>query len=202
MSNGHLKKHIILVDLENVQPRDVAQLRGGAVTTMVFCGANQNRIPFDLVAELQPYGRDAEYIRIQGTGRNALDFHIAFYIGRLAVEIPDAAFHIVSKDTGFDPLIRHLETKKISCERVSSLSEIRALASSDSAPLQKRVQKIPENLLNRTDARPRTIKTLIAYIKGQLNAQANETSVNEAIELLKQRGVCILPDGKVTYPAK
>ena len=47
---------------------------------MVFCGATQTKIPFGLAAELQPLGPDAEYIRIQGTSRNALDYHIDYYI--------------------------------------------------------------------------------------------------------------------------
>jgi len=83
---GQLKTSIILIDFENVQPKDLTSLRGRPFKTKVFCGANQTKIPFALAAELQPLGPDAEYIRIQGTGRNALDFHIAYYIGRLAAE--------------------------------------------------------------------------------------------------------------------
>ena len=68
-----MKTSIILIDFENVQPKDLAQLRGRPFKTKVFCGANQTKVPFDLAAELQPLGLDAEYIRIQGTGPNALD---------------------------------------------------------------------------------------------------------------------------------
>ena len=52
---------------------------------------------------LQNFGADAEYIQIDGHGKNALDFHIAFYIGRLAMESLGAFFHIISGDTGFGP---------------------------------------------------------------------------------------------------
>src|SRR5690606_28957821 len=67
------------------------------------------------------FGVDACYTRITGNGPNALDFHIAFYIGRLAHEYPVARFTIVSKDTGFDPLVKHLATLGISCRRVAAL---------------------------------------------------------------------------------
>ena len=134
---GHLKTNIILIDFENVQPKDLAQLRGRPFKTKVFCGANQTKVPFDLAAELQPLGPDAEYIRIQGTGPNALDFHIAYYIGRLSAELPGATFHIVSKDKGFDPLIKHLKTQDITCNRLSSLSDIPGLASPP--PLHPRI---------------------------------------------------------------
>ena len=197
---GHVKTNIILIDFENVQPKDLASLRGRHFKTKVFCGATQTKIPFDLAAELQPLGPDAEYIRIQGSGRNALDFHIAYYIGRLSAELPGATFHIVSKDTGFDPLIKHLETQNITCHRLPSLTDIPGLASPPPASSPDRTQKVADNLLTRKEARPRTLKTLTAYIKGQLNTQATDAAVNEVIAQLKEGGMSTLPDGKVTYP--
>src|SRR5690606_41861527 len=62
-------------------------------------------------------GSRAEYVKIASNGSNALDFHIAFYIGQLATKEPESYFHIVSKDTGFDPLIQHLKGKKIQVSR-------------------------------------------------------------------------------------
>jgi hypothetical protein len=159
---GHVKTNIILIDFENVQPKDLASLRGRHFKTKVFCGATQTKIPFDLAAELRPLGSDAEYIRIQGTGRNALDFHVACYIGRLSAELPGATFHIVSKDTGFDPLIKHLETQNIICHRLPSLTDIPGIASPAPASSQDRTQKVADNLLTRKEARPRTLKTLTA----------------------------------------
>src|SRR4030065_289650 len=69
-------------------------------------------------------GPEVEYIQIDGNGKNALDFHIAYYIGRLAAEIPDAYFHVISKDTGFDPLIKHLKAQKIVCRRSKSIADL------------------------------------------------------------------------------
>ena len=199
-NNGHLKTNIILIDFENVQPKDLAQLRERPFQTKVFCGANQTKVPFDLAAELQPLGPDAEYIRIQGTGPNALDFHIAYYIGRLAAQIPDATFYIVSKDKGFDPLIKHLKSKDITCNRLGSLSDIPGLSAPAPALPPDRTQKVADNLLNRKESRPRTVKTLTAFIKGQLNKQATDGAVGEVIARLTRAGLVTLPDGKVTYP--
>ena len=168
---------------------------------MVFCGATQTKIPLDLAAELQPLGPDAEYIRIQGTGPNALDFHIAYYIGRLSTQFPGAAFHIVSEDKGFDPLIKHLKTQNITCNRLPSLSDIPGLSAPAPASPLDRIQKVADHLLNRKESRPRTVKTLTAYIKGQLNNQATDAAVGEVIARLTQGGMVTLPDGKVTYPS-
>jgi hypothetical protein len=196
-----LKTNIILIDFENVQPKDLAQLRGRPFNTKVFCSANQTKIPLDLAAELQTLGSDAEYIRIQGTGPNALDFHIAYYIGHLSAEFPRATFHIVSKDKGFDPLIKHLKSKDICCPRLASLSDISGLSAPPPAPPPDRTQKIADRLLSRKESRPRTLKTLTAFIKGQLNNHAADGAVSEVIARLTQRGMVTLPDGKVTYPS-
>ena len=199
--SGHVKTHIILIDFENVQPKDLAQLRGRPFKTKVFCGARQINIPFDLAAELQPLGPDAEYIRIRGIGPNALDFHIAYYIGRLAVELPGATFHIISKDTGFDPLIEHLKAQQITCVRHPSLSAVPGVTLPASAPTADRIQKVADNLLSRRDAKPRTFKTLTTFIKAHLNNHATEAALNEVLTRLTESGVSILPDGKVNYPA-
>jgi len=197
-----VKTNIILIDFENVQPKDLAQLRGRHFQTKLFCGATQSKIPFDLAAELQPLGPDAEYIRITGTGRNALDFHIAYYIGRLSAEAPGASFYIVSKDTGFDPLIKHVHTQNITCRRVASLEEITRVTPPPSVSSHDRLQKIAERLLNRKDSRPRQLKTLTAYIKGQLGDQATDEAVNEVIARLTRGGMTALPDGKLSYPSE
>ncbi|MCE7033017.1 PIN domain-containing protein [Lysobacter sp. GX 14042] len=112
---------IFLIDFENVQPTSIGRLKPGACRIHVFLGQNQKSVPVELPQALQPFGADACYTRITGNGPNALDFHIAFYIGRLACEHPSARFTIVSKDTGFDPLVKHLATLGIACRRVGAL---------------------------------------------------------------------------------
>jgi PIN domain len=116
--------HYVLVDFENVQPRNVGLLRGGPFRIKVFVGASQSKVSFDTAQVLQSFGPDAEYIQISGNGPNALDFHIAYYIGQLAATHPDASFHIISKDTGFDPLIKHLKSRGIECKRSAAIADI------------------------------------------------------------------------------
>lgn len=66
-----------------------------------------------------------------------MDFHIAFYIGRLATAQPDARFTIVSKDTGFDPLVRHLASLKVACNRTATINGSAKVSSPTGAPLIK-----------------------------------------------------------------
>jgi len=103
-----LPTNYILIDFENVQPKNMEVLSQHSFKIIIFVGENQTKLPYDLVAGIQKIGSDAMYIKIAGNGKNVLDFHIAYYIGKLAAEEPGAYFHIISKDTGFDPLIKHL----------------------------------------------------------------------------------------------
>ncbi|MDH5829270.1 PIN domain-containing protein [Luteimonas sp. M1R5S18] len=113
---------IFLIDFENVQPTGVGRLVPGACRIMLFLGQSQNKVSVELTRALQPFGTDVDYVSISGNGPNAVDFHIAFYIGHLAQKHPGANFNIVSGDTGFDPLVRHLTTTlKIACRRIKAL---------------------------------------------------------------------------------
>jgi len=104
-----------------VQIKNLAALTGDTCRIKIFVGKNQPKVPVELANAMQSFGPAAEYIQITGSGSNALDFHIAFYIGRLASEHPGATFVIISKDTGFDPLIKHLVELKIECKRLDGL---------------------------------------------------------------------------------
>jgi len=107
-----MRNNYILIDYENVQLTDISEIKEHPFKVLVFIGANQTKLPFEFVSSLQMLGNNAEYIKISGNGSNALDFHIAFYIGQLAERDANAYFYIISKDTGFDPLINHLQRKE------------------------------------------------------------------------------------------
>ena len=108
-----MRTNYVLIDYENVQPSDLAMLRDGPFKVKVFLGANQAKIPVALAAALQGLGANAEYVLLASSGSNALDFHIAYYVGILSAQDSSAFFHIISKDTGFDPLIKHLKAKGV-----------------------------------------------------------------------------------------
>ena len=67
--------------------------------------------------QAQAFGLAIEWIRIEGNGPNALDFHIACHLGEGLARTPQAEFVIVSRDTGFDPLLRHLKARGLHWRR-------------------------------------------------------------------------------------
>ncbi len=193
------RTNYILVDYENVQPRSWDSLRGIPFKLFLFVGANQTRIPIDLAQALQSLGTAAEYIRIDGSGKNALDFHIAYYLGKLVEEDPNGHFHIISKDTGFDPLVRHLKGRKIKVGRAKDLLEIPVLRISNTKPLEEKVQAVIKYLEARGPARPRKVKTLRNAINSHFQKTLEESELDKLVADLRQRGVVQFDGEKVTY---
>jgi hypothetical protein len=110
---------VLLVDLENVQTMDLSRVATD-VRVIVFYGATQKKLPEDLVVQAQPFGTRLQWIKIAGQGPNALDFHIAYYLGQELTQNPKTECVILSRDTGFDPLVRHLQALDRNCRRVIS----------------------------------------------------------------------------------
>jgi hypothetical protein len=194
-----LKTNFVLIDYENVQPDIASLLDGGAFKIKVFVGAAQAKVPLELARTLQAFGPDAEYIQIEGRGSNALDFYIAYYLGQLSAAFPDAVFHVISKDTGFDPLIKHLRTRNILCQRSTSIGGIPLLRISTAKSVPDKVQTVIDNLAKRKSAKPRTLKTLGGTIKALFGSEISDDEVQGLIDLLGQRGVLTVSNGKVTY---
>lgn len=119
-----MSKIFVLVDFENVQPASIALLAHEQYRLLVFVGATQSKLPTEVVIGMQAMGTRAEYVRISGSGKNALDFHIAYYLGKLAAAHPDAAFHVISRDTGFDPLVAFMREQGIPVDRLGSLDAL------------------------------------------------------------------------------
>jgi hypothetical protein len=112
----------LFVDLENIQKIDLSQVPAD-VRVMIFYGVTQKKLPEALVVQAQPFGVRLKWIKISGQGPNALDFHIAYYLGQELTKSPTLKCAILSRDTGFDPLVRHLQALSHTCQRVSSLKD-------------------------------------------------------------------------------
>ncbi|MEQ1755820.1 MAG: PIN domain-containing protein [Micropepsaceae bacterium] len=216
-----MKPSYILVDFENVQPSSIGTLDASAFSIIFLVGARQRSMEIDVVQALKQSGVHYDIIRIDGNGKNALDFHIAYYIGRLSVESPGSAFHIISKDTGFDPLIAHLEKARIECYRWSAITDVPSVRAPHAkaapthrqaakrapraAPAPKpkvpdRVDEMIENLEKRKRARPASLQSLAGVIKSHFRA-SNPTSaeIEAIIHELKARGKIAVEGEKVKY---
>ena len=189
----------VLIDYENVHPKNLELLTQHPFKVYVFVGENQARIPFDLADSMQLLGNHARYIKIAGSGQNALDFHIAYYIGRLAAAEPDASFHVISRDRGFDPLIRHLQSQDLNVQRRRDLAEIPMLQLPASTSVDEKIAAIVKNLGGRGLSRPRKVRTLKNTINALFTKQLDDEELSALVRELQKRKLVVVNQNSVSY---
>lgn len=117
------KRRLLLVDLESVHKIDLSLL-DESYKAIIYVGAKQNPPKAASKAATAHHFRRVEFQRIEGSGKNALDFHIACQLGRTFETARDTECIVLSKDTGFDPLLAHLNKSGLICRRIRSLDDL------------------------------------------------------------------------------
>ena len=194
-----MRTNFVLIDYENVQPASLAVLEKEHFKIFVFVGASQSKVNFEIAASLQRLGANANYIKVSGNGSNALDFHIAYYIGQLAAAQPDAFFHIISKDTGFDPLIAHLKARKIFACRSKDISDMPIVKAANSKTSDEKLTIVIANLKQRGASKPRTAKTLSSTINSLFQKALPEDELSALLKQMEKQGHINVSGTKVTY---
>lgn len=213
--------HYVLIDFENVQVKSLALLKGKNFRVRVFLGPKNSRLPTELVLAMKSLGDHADYIVLDAGGHNALDFHITYYLGRLAAADPAGYFHIISKDTGFDSLIEHANKSGIRCERCVSIDAIsslfigsneitvisddaKSMVKTPSPPVSKHkakelIEQVLANLRKRKSALPRTEKTLRSTIKVICGAPYSENEIEAVLSRLMKKKYVVIDGARVSY---
>lgn len=194
-----MRTNYVLIDYENVQPAVLSVLEKEHFRVIVFVGASQSKVSFDVAAQLQRLGPNATYIKISGNGSNALDFHIAYYIGQLAATEPDAYFHIISKDTGFDPLIAHLKSKKIYACRSRDVGDMPIVKAANSKSPSEKIAVIVANLKQRGSSKPRTVKTLSSTISSLFQKALPDDELASLLKQMEKHGLITITETRVGY---
>lgn len=151
---------------------------------IVFLGAKQNRLDFSE----NKYGKPISLVvvQIKATKANNLDFHLAYYLGKFDTEAPKGVtFEVVSNDTGFSPLIAHINNGGRSCKQVKVAS----------APAD--TQKLVHSLTSKPkEKRPQKVTSLRNHIASHLGIMGNEVAIqNQLNQLVAANMVKISGDG-------
>lgn len=98
----------VLVDLENNQPTldEVRRLVPDLTDAWLFHSQKQAKH----LASFAALGERHTRVPITRPGKNALDFHLAFYVGYIAARNPDAKLVVVAIDRGYRPMVEHART--------------------------------------------------------------------------------------------
>lgn len=192
------RTNYVLIGYESVQPRQLELLNRDGFIAYVFVGKAQAKLSFETVSAIQDLGERARYIKISATGLNALDFRIAFYIGQIGVSDPDAFFHIISKDKGFDPLIEHLREQKIFSVRSETIGEIPIIRASTAKTPKERINLVVDRLKSGS-SRPKTLSTLRSTIEAILYKQVGGPDIQAVIDQMIKSGFVTVANEKVSY---
>lgn len=211
--------HLVLVDFENVQAIDLGLIEGKAVHVTLLIGKSQQKLDLNLVRQIHRQHTQVAMVEVGGSGRNALDLTLAFYLGEAVARAPAVEFCIVSKDKDFDPMIAHLKTRSVNVGRFDAFTALpflpvvpappkktprikKPLASSaeKNTPADEKLQKLITRLKNNLGPRPKRKDSLLHHIG---NAFGNKLSPEEQSDLLQQliAGGVVQIDAmdKVTY---
>lgn len=208
-----MKINHVLVDYENVPVASLDLLQAEHFRVTVFLGPNNTRLPREFALSMQRLGQRANYVTLETAGRNALDFHLAFHLGRLAEADGTIFFHIISGDTGFDPLIRYLKSLGILSMRSESIAAMPCFIKTAVVPkapavaaelspaekLESAVNIALKDLLNRGDKLPRKRAALANTVRGAIAAKALDIDPEHVIDALLVRKMISEKAGEFSY---
>jgi hypothetical protein len=180
----------VLVDFENVQP-DMSALVGTPFKVVVFFGAKQqsSRHHFDKFESLLALGSSLEAVKILHSGRNALDLHIAWWLGRIFERESDATAHVISRDTDFDPLIDFLKSRGLDVTRARDVTGLVRPApasppmrkSKASAPTPKRTAPAKTRQPAQPQSPPKPAQDDLALFLKQLRSMTGKPSTRKKL---------------------
>jgi hypothetical protein len=207
-------KKLIFVDLENVKKIDNSIIIPHT-KLFIMVGLGQEKQGLELLKEKFDKCDAIELIKVNGQGHNALDFFIAFYLGKYYNELKDAKIVICTKDGGFDPLKVHLTTTNIDIARIGSetlmaespqktkTGHVKKQPKVTAVKKQKvtilndtsdKVKEVCEQIATNIKARPRKLKTLRQYIKVNLKVKYSDKDTDKIIGAMQEQGKLSVTD--------
>jgi hypothetical protein len=223
-----MAESVLLVDYENIGKVDLGAIPAG-VRVPFFFGASQRSVPTEFLKAALRLGERFVPIDIEGQGKNALDFHIAFYLGEYLALAPQSACVILSRDKGFDPLIKHLIKRGFAVRRANSIVEALgsrpppaaaprgASAARPAAARPAAARLAAARLAAQGDGgallaealqllagtqkirRPRKRKGLIAVLDSHFSKKVPESELQGLVDKLITRGELSESNGAITY---
>ena len=196
----------VFVDFENVPKVDLTILDNKAANFTLLLGPRQTKLDVVLVEKLLAHAASVQLVRLASGGRNALDFTLVYYVGRAVAADPVGHFQIISKDTGYDPLIEHLQSRNIHAQRHNDFTTLPFTAPAEQPTLNpsaatkpksaskskaqvvslgERETQVLEHLRKATTTRPRKEKKLLSFLIAYLGHTITET---EALTIVKNLG--------------
>lgn len=189
----------VFVDFENVHKIELTVIGHKTVSFTLLLGANHTKLDVSLVERMMEHASSVQLLRLSSSGNDALDFALAFYLGKAVTLDPTGHFHIISKDKGFDPLVEHLRRRHVNIHRHDNFSTLPFIA-----PAKPRLSQVDElftscleHLRKIKTNRPKKKKTLISNLRGFVDDTVDESGILNVIEKLQEVGYVKIGDKEV-----
>jgi hypothetical protein len=173
------------------------------VVVELILGEKHKNLPVEMVKRLLRYHPQVRLVEAGKSGRNALDFVLAYRVGLATVADPQGYFHIVSRDTGFDALIGYLRTQKILARRDNTFAtafETELPLAALSIPATDRPKLVIERLTKNKTNRPHRQRTLLSQINSYFGKKLTDAELGAIVEkLIKQQIIEVGAKGEVSY---
>jgi hypothetical protein len=194
------RTHYIYVDFENVQLLDLGLIANRPVVLVLVLGEHNKELPVSLVKKLVEHVGQVRIAQSWQTGKNALDFVLACQVGLRAAEEPEAFFHVVSRDKGFDALVGHLKELGILAARHDAFADIPILAPVETMSPDELALAVKLRLARPAASRPKKRKALLNHIQTQFGRRLAPEKVDEIVRRLSaMKAIAINPEDLVTY---
>ncbi len=176
-----------LVDFENVSNVGLSGIENLAKddVVIIFYSKNANSLSFDNHKKLELTKAKKEYIEIEQSGKNALDFQLATYLGALVTKYPKGEFVIVSKDQGFASVVKFWKNKNITIQMFNLISGKSTILIEDKneTPLLNSKNKINKKIQIRKNTTKKSNSKLLSEVKEYLKTHKDKaTQIANIIE--------------------
>jgi NTP pyrophosphatase (non-canonical NTP hydrolase) len=198
----------VLVDWENVQPKedDIRALVPEVTDVWLFHGPAQKMVEVHHAS----FGDRVTRVPIARAGKNALDFHLSFYMGYIAKRHPEARFVVISNDRGYAPMLEHAALLGFSTKHVGFgavvKSEVPAIAKpvliapppnldtpATEGLLDQHVHAVLSSL-RKMAVKPKMLKGVLGVIKSRLGDKASDANLAAVLSGLLASGMVSVDD--------
>lgn len=142
----------------------------------VFAGSHQSNIT--LTSNSTKKFVELKILKIQETSKDNLDFHLSYYLGKFdSLAKKDIVFTVISNDTGFDNLIKHISNTGRKCKRFK-------IENKENKENKEKTKVLQDLLAKGSNKLPKTEKTLRNYIKSHLGNTKSEKKLETTYQYI------------------
>jgi len=212
IENSEAIYKVLLIDIENC-PNEIENLIQdlNSYARIIICYGKQTpKVSLNLVNLLAEviYNKKLEIISMKKQGKNAADFGLCFWAGRLSVQLPiGTEYTILSNDKDLDHVINLLAEFDYKAQRLGATTEVKT-TETEIIPqiIEQKITKLGtiadeyyQKYLSSNKNRPATKDKLLNSIRSFCRSKCPGKEEAIFLSLKEKRYFSILTSGKVQY---